>query len=254
MKLHYSIKGEGEPVILLHGLFGSLDNLGSLARALSDNYEVVSVDMRNHGRSPHSPSMKYDELATDVIELMDALSIKQAYLFGHSMGGKTAMQVALNYPDRVKKLCIADIAPVAYSHHHKDILEGMYDVAERSPDNRKDVIELLRPFENEEAILTFIATNWRKDKTGKWGWRLNLEAITHDHMSIMAAISGEPYGGPVMFIRGGNSHYLLPEYRDKILELFPHAKVRTIEGTGHWLHAEKPDMFARIVKRFLTPS
>lgn len=250
MKLHYRIKGEGEPVILLHGLFGSLDNLGSLARALSENYEVISVDMRNHGRSPHSPSMKYDELAADVIALMDALSIKDAYLFGHSMGGKTAMQVALNYPGRVKKLCVADIAPVAYSHHHKEILEGMRHVAERSPDNRRDVIELLRPFENEEAILTFIATNWRKDKTGKWGWRLNLEAITHDHMSIMAALSGEPYEGPVMFIRGGNSHYLLPEYRDKILELFPHAEVRTIEGTGHWLHAEKPDMFARTVKRF----
>ena len=254
MKLHYKIKGEGEPVILLHGLFGSLDNLGSLSRALSEDYEVISVDMRNHGRSPHAASMKYDELAADVIELMDALEIKKAYLFGHSMGGKTAMQVALNYPERVKKLCIADIAPVAYSHHHKDILEGMNHVAEHSPDNRKDVIELLRPFESEEAILTFIATNWRKDKAGKWGWRLNLDAITHDHMSIMAAITGNPYQGPVMFVRGGDSHYLLPEYSDYILELFPNAKVRTIEGTGHWLHAEKPDMFARIVKRFLTPS
>ena len=254
MKLHYRIKGEGEPIILLHGLFGSLDNLGSLARALSESYEVISVDMRNHGRSPHSSSMKYTVLATDVIELMDDLSINKAYLFGHSMGGKTAMQVALNYPDRVKKLCVADIAPVAYSHHHKEILEGMQHVAELSPDNRKDVMELLRPFEDEEAILSFIATNWRKGENGHWGWRLNLEAIINDHMSIMAAIVGEPYEGPVMFIRGGNSHYLLPEYRDKILELFPQAKVRTIEGTGHWLHAEKPEMFARIVKRFLTPS
>jgi len=251
MKLKHRIKGEGEPVILLHGLFGSLDNLGSLARALAENYKVISVDMRNHGRSPHADNMNYELMAADVIELMDDLAIDGTYLFGHSMGGKTAMQVALNHPERIKKLCIADIAPVAYSHHHEVLLKGMCHVADISPDSRRDAIELLRPYEAEDAVLSFIATNWRKDESGHWGWRLNLEAIINDHTSIMSAVSGRPYTGPVMFVRGGESNYLLSQYRDEILGLFPNAKVRTIEGAGHWLHAEKPEMFARIVTRFL---
>ncbi|GHF23365.1 acyl-CoA esterase [Kordiimonas sediminis] len=253
MKLFHRIRGEGHPVVLLHGLFGSADNLGALARALEEDYQVIAVDLRNHGRSDHADDMTYPLLAADVIELLDDLGLDEdVYLVGHSMGGKTSMQTALTIPERIGKLVVLDIAPVQYSHGHDSILAGMQAVSEKGAEGRKPAGEILKQFIDEPEIISFILTNWRKNKDGKWGWRLNLDAILDQHSNIMAGNDGTPYLGPTLFVRGGTSNYITADHKDQILELFPRATVRTVEGTGHWLHAEKPDMVNRIVKRFLS--
>jgi len=251
MDLVYRERGEGEPLLLIHGLFGSADNLGGLVRILETDYRTISLDLRNHGRSPHAEAMNYSAMADDVRALMDRLGLERAHIFGHSMGGKTAMQLALDHPARIDKLVIADIAPVTYGNHHTKILEGMKAVAAAAPVSRKGAQEILEHYESEMSILSFLLTNWRRSEDGIWGWRLNLDAIARNYADIAAGNSGSPYTGEVLFLRGGNSNYVLAEHRDQILNLFPNASVRTIEGTGHWLHAEKPDMVARAVTRFL---
>lgn len=251
MRLEYRVRGEGEPLIMIHGLFGSADNLGGIARILADEYQTISVDLRNHGRSPHSAEMTYQAMAADIIELMDEVGLEQAHVFGHSMGGKAAMQMALQFPGRINKLVVADIAPVRYGANHARILEGMQKLAEEAPQARAEAQKLLADYEDEAAVLSFLLTNWRRSDDGRWGWRLNLKAIVANYDEIAAGNSGDPFIGDVLFLRGGNSDYVLAEHRDQILNLFPNAGVRTIEGTGHWLHAEKPDMVARAVSRFL---
>jgi len=251
MDLFYRTLGEGEPLLMLHGLFGSADNLGGIVRILSDDFHTLAVDNRNHGRSPHAAHMSYDLMAEDIVRVMDKEHIESAYIFGHSMGGKIAMQLALNHPERVRRLVVGDIAPVTYERHHDAILKGMFDVAAEAPDNRKAAEAILAHYIHEPAVLSFLLTNWRRGQDGVGGWRLNIEAINHDYANIAAGNTGGPYGGATLFLRGGNSEYVLSEHKEKILKLFPKATVRTIEGTGHWLHAEKPDMVARAIKSFL---
>lgn len=249
--LFYRAMGEGEPLFLLHGLFGSADNLGGIARILASEYRVIAVDHRNHGRSPHAAAMSYHQMSDDVRAVMDKEHINSAAVFGHSMGGKVAMQLALNDPERVSRLVVGDIAPVTYPRHHDNILGGMRRVAEEVPDSRKGAEAILAEYESEPAVLSFLLTNWRRDENGTWNWRLNIGAIEADYTNIVAGNTGELYEGDVLFLRGGNSDYILSAHKAAILELFPTATVRTIEGTGHWLHAEKPDMVARAISKFL---
>lgn len=251
MELFYRTMGEGEPLLMLHGLFGSADNLGGIARILSEEYRIISVDHRNHGRSPHSATMSYDDMAEDIYAVMDKENISSAHVFGHSMGGKVAMQMALEEPGRIRKLVVGDIAPVQYGRHHDAILAGMLRVADEAPAGRRGAEAILSEYEQEPAILSFLLTNWRRKEDRTWGWRLNVAAIEQEYMNIVVGNRGGPYDGNVLFLRGGNSDYILPEHRETILKLFPNASVRTIEGTGHWLHAEKPDMVARAISKFL---
>lgn len=251
MELHYRIRGKGEFVILLHGLFGSLDNLGMIARGLEDDFQTISFDLRNHGRSPHTDDMSYPLLAADVVSMMDKLEIDAAHFYGHSMGGKTSMQIALNYPDRVKSLIVGDIAPVPYAHHHNEILEGMREVELQKPASREEAQEILAQYEDEPAVLSFLLTNLRRDAEGGFVWRVGLDAIERDYEHIASGNEGKAYEGDVLFIKGGASDYILSDHRAEILKFFPKAQVRIIEGAGHWFHAEKTEMTVRIVKRFL---
>lgn len=251
MDLFYRVRGEGKPLLLIHGLFGSADNLGGIARLFEESYKVISVDLRNHGRSPHAPDMGYAAMADDVRRVLDKAAIEQVHVFGHSMGGKTAMQLALDSPERIDRLVVGDIAPVPYGPHHSAILKGMRAVADAAPEGRKGAEEILKGYEGEPAVLSFLLTNWRRGDDDSWGWRLNFDAIESDYEAIAAANSGGPYEGDVLFLRGELSNYVLAEHREEILNLFPKAQVRTIGGTGHWLHAEKPDMVARAIVRFL---
>jgi len=250
MELVFQSRGEGTPLILIHGLFGSADNLGGIARILAEDFRVISVDLRNHGRSPHANGMSYHEMAADVVAMMDKIGLQSAYVFGHSMGGKTAMQLALDHPLRVKRLVVGDIAPVLYPPHHSEIFKGMRAVSAAGADSRKEAQEILAAFEPDRAVLGFLMTNWRRSADGLWRWRINLDAIEGGYDDIAAGNTGGPYGGNVLFVRGSRSDYIKTEHRDAILSLFPKASVRTIEGTGHWLHAEKPDMVARAISRF----
>jgi len=249
--LFYRTKGEGKPLVMLHGLFGSGDNLGGLTRVLSEDYQTISVDLRGHGRSPHLGAISYPIMADDVIRVMDDLGVEKAHVLGHSMGGKTAMQLALSHSARIEKLVVEDISPVAYSRHHDSILQGMQAVAEASPDGRKNAEAILVRYESDPSVLSFLLTNWRREEGGAWGWRVDLNEISKGYGNIAAALEGAPFTGNTLFLRGGLSDYILPDHKDAILGLFPKATVRTINGTGHWLHAEKPDMVARAILKFL---
>jgi len=248
--LYSRTQGTGPDVIVIHGLFGASDNLGGLARGLGADYRVHSIDLRNHGRSPHSPDHSYPLMADDVFALMDRLDIPSAAIFGHSMGGKVAMQMALTNAARVTRLVVGDIAPVTYGHHHQSVLAAMTAAAESGGD-RQAVREVMAPYLDDERVTDFLLTNWRRGTDGRWGWRVNLDAIKNRYANIAAAPSGQPYAGKTLFIRGVLSNYVTADMRPEIEALFPNAVAKGLAQAGHWFHAEKPDMTLRVVHRFL---
>lgn len=251
LPLHYSEQGSGAAtVVLLHGLFGSGDNLGALARALAPDYRVLSVDLRNHGRSPHSATMTLAELAGDVLALLDALAVDRAHVVGHSLGGKVAMQLALNAPARVERLVCADIAPVRYAPHHQGIFAGLQAVDLATLSQRGDADAVLARYVDELPVRQFLLKSLYRDDAG-FHWRFDLESLIANYEEVLAAPAGKPFAGPVLFIKGGDSDYLLPEHAVEVKALFPNFRVKVIEGTGHWLHGEKPVVFNKLVKVFL---
>lgn len=253
MKLNYSIQGSGQPVILMHGMFGSRSNLGLLNRALSDSYSVISVDMRNHGESPHSLEMDYPSMANDIIELMNNLKLDQADLIGHSMGGKVAMQVALTHPERVNRLVVADIAPVDYKpDRHGGVLEGLTSLATTRPTSRKEADQLLAAYVNEPSVRAFLLKNLVRAEDGRFDLRLYMEGIIANYYDKLTLTpTGEPFSGPTLFIKGEDSAYIQDKHRSEVLRLFPNTKLKVIANTGHWLHAEKPETFNKTVSVFL---
>ncbi|WP_448248699.1 alpha/beta fold hydrolase [Thalassotalea agariperforans] len=249
--LHYQQTGQGSDIILIHGLFGSLDNLGMVAKGLKDNYRVTSVDVRNHGQSFHQNTMSYDELAQDVINVMDKLSIKSAHILGHSMGGKIAMQLAVNHPDRVDKLMVADIAPVAYPPHHQTIIDGLLAINLDQITSRKDADQQLAQYVEDQGVRQFLLRNIGQTD-GKFYFKCHLANIAHCYPQIMSAMSLEHcFEGKTLFIKGGNSDYIQAEHRSVIQTLFPNSSAKIIQNTGHWLHAEKPTAFNKIINDFL---
>ncbi|RMF19570.1 MAG: alpha/beta fold hydrolase [Gammaproteobacteria bacterium] len=252
IRLAHKVQGEGAPVILVHGLFGSMENLGAIARLLAGaGYQVQSLDMRNHGRSPHCDTMDYPSMSRDVLTYMNTTRLEQATLLGHSMGGKTVMQLALDAPDRVKALVVADISPVEYPPHHQSVMAGLAAIGDPAKlTSRQEADAILREYVPEDAVRLFLLKNLVREGDG-FAWRINLPVIQASYDKIMAGQSGGPYCGPTLFIKGGASDYIRPEHRQTIARLFPKAELKVIPGTGHWLHAEKPKLFASIVDRFL---
>ena len=247
------------PLIVLHGLFGSLDNLGGIVRRLEDRWEIHALDQRNHGRSPHTDSMDYPAMAADVLAYMDAQGIACACVLGHSMGGKVAMQMALMAPQRIDRVIVADISPVAYTLRHDAILEGLKAMDMHRVSSRTEADRQMSEFVTEANTRQFLLKNLEripKDQAVEGGpvfsWRLNLAAIERCYSQLIDAPQGEgPFEGPVLFIKGADSAYLQRKHKDTILQLFPNASLKVIEGTGHWLHAEKPDTFATLCVDFL---
>lgn len=251
MQLNFKKTGQCEPIILLHGLFGSASNLGGIAKALAANFSVYSVDLRNHGKSPHAAQMDYPAMADDVLQLMDDQTLSSAHLLGHSMGGKTAMQLALNYPQRVRKLIVADIAPVTYQHAHTNVLRGLTAVAETSVSSRQQADDILAQHVSEAGVRGFLLKSLVRTPQGDYTWQLNLDAIKANYDELAKGNSGAPFTGDTLFIKGDQSDYILPEHEDAVLALFPNAKIEVIDSSGHWLHAEQPETFSNLVLRFL---
>ena len=254
MLLHHLHRGEGPPVILLHGLFGSAANLGMVARGLADAFTVYSLDLPNHGLSPRRDAMAYPDMARDVAAFIRGQDLAPCHLLGHSMGGKIAMQVALQEPELVNRLVVADIAPVQYPPHHDHVLAGLTAVAEQQPTDRKSADAILSETVREAGVRAFLLKSWQKDEAGQWRWLIDVDAIKQNYPHLgKPNVAGEagPYQGPTLFVVGSESDYMRPEYREPTLALFPTATVKIIEGTGHWLHAEKPTAFNKVVKRFL---
>ncbi len=251
MILHTDITGQGKPLVLIHGLFGSLENLGVIARNLADRFQIINVDLPNHGRSPWTDNISYTEMAAAVAQTLSALGIQHAYVLGHSMGGKTAMQLAFDYPELVEKLILADISPVVSQARHQRILDGFNALNLSELTDRRAADSQLSEWIEDAGVRAFLLKSLQKDETG-FRWRFHLKRLTEQYQAVLAApVSQSPYVGPTLFIKGGNSDYILPEHQDDILRLFPNAKAKIIHGTGHWLHAEKPVAFAKICADFL---
>lgn len=251
MKLFHQVYGEGEPLIIMHGLFGTYENWGTQIKALSEHFKVIAVDMRNHGRSAHDTVMDYPSMAADVVELMDDMDLESANILGHSMGGKAAMQLALNYPERVRKLIVVDIAPVTYQPHHDDVFNGLYSVQLDQLKSRGDADKQLATHVDEMGVRAFLLKNLYRDENKQFRWRMNLDVLRDEYPHIGAAPTGTPFKGTTLFIKGENSHYLQPEHREQVLALFPNTRYKLMQGAGHWPHAEKPSIFGKIVLGFL---
>lgn len=261
MRLHCIDTGRVEgggairPLVVLHGLFGSADNWRSHLKQWQAARRVIAVDLRNHGRSPHAEGMAYATMADDVIASMDALEIEAFDLLGHSMGGKVAMTLARQFPDRVARLVVADIAPVAYRHGHDEIFAAMRRVEAERPGSRREADALMAETIDSTATRQFLATNLVRDDAGVMRWRVGLDEIAAGYDDIIAPPDGDrPYDGPALLVRGGNSHYVPDRYRGAIEEVMPKARIETLEGAGHWLHAEQPAAFRDAVDRFLAES
>lgn len=255
MLLHSHSSGQQDsntvPVVLIHGLFGSYENLGVIERSLSEQYRVLNIDVRNHGRSGHSADMNYQLMAEDLAQTLDQLNIPVAVLLGHSMGGKLAMAFALQHPQRVSKLILADIAPVAYPPRHNSIFAGLTAVDLAGISSRADADKQLAQHINEPGVRQFLLKSLVKEDDS-FHWRFNLAALQANYAALVdAPLTEGSYDGPTLFIKGGDSDYILPEHKARIMQLFPQAQAKIIQGTGHWLHAEKPAAFTKLVQDFL---
>lgn len=249
--LHYRLSGEsGDWVLLLHGLFGAGDNLGALAKALMDEFRVVQVDLRNHGRSPHCDEMSFAAMAADIALLQETLGIACSHVVGHSLGGRVAMQLALHDAARVQRLVVADIAPVAYAPHHTEIFAALQALDLYGIANRGAIDAQLARSIPEIGVRQFLLKSLYKDGE-VWRWRFNLPVLQASYDKITIVQSGEPFTGPTLFIKGELSNYILPKYEEAMRALFPNFELNTIAGAGHWLHGEKPEQFNRLVKEFL---
>lgn len=252
MILHGTSIGSGAPVLLIHGLFGMSENLGGIARGLADAFTVHSVDLRNHGRSPRAQSMTLSEMAGDVAEYMARHEIDSASLLGHSLGGKVAMQLALNWPQKVKALVVADMAPVLYPGHHDDVFAGLMAVNTHEIASRAQAGAVLARYIQEDAVRLFLLKNLYRDDSGAFAWRINVPALDQCYEQMRQAVSGTQFGGKALFLRGGDSDYVRDEHLPLIAALFPNYQLQEIAGAGHWLHAEKPAEFNEWVRAFFS--
>jgi pimeloyl-ACP methyl ester carboxylesterase len=239
-------------LIILHGLFGSSDNWQNLAKRFAADATVFALDLRNHGNSAHKNSMSYKEMAGDLAAFLDAHGIPKAHVLGHSMGGKVAMQFASDFPDRIEKLLVADIAPKAYQPHFQNFIDVMLAVDFSNVKTRKDVDSQLQTAVPELGVRQFLLKNVKRNESGKFSWKLNLEAIQKNYESLINSIHlKNEIDCNTLFIRGGNSIYIEDADIPALMARFPKSAVETINGAGHWLHAEKPDEFFAISQSFL---
>lgn len=254
MDLNYKSFGQGEPVVILHGLFGNLDNWQTFAKQLAEQFLVYIVDLRNHGRSPHVEEMNYRAAAEDLREFMESQWIYEAHILGHSMGGKTAMQFAFDYPDMLNRLVVVDIAPKTYQGGHEAIFEAMLSLEPGQLENRTEAEEKLGKTITDPAIRLFLLKNLSRNKDGGYDWKMNLPVLHRDYPQILSEVKGAPFTGPSLFIRGERSDYIQDTDWPMIQTLFPEAELSTVPDAGHWVHAEAPDVLLKEVSRFLNAS
>ena len=252
MNLYQNTIGEGEPLVILHGLFGSSDNWVSVARKFAKKFRVVLVDQRNHGRSAHHPDWNYALMADDVDILLQTLGLTEVYMLGHSMGGKAAMTFAAANPETVKKLIVADISPRYYPVHHRMILDALKAVPIDKLKSREEAEEILTRKISDEGIKQFLLKNLYRDHRHSFAWRFNLPVIDQQIEVVgQATYPSEPIEIPTLFIRGANSDYISDDDIMDIRQYFTDSKVETIGNAGHWLHAEQTEAFVRTVTSFL---
>ena len=252
MQLHFKQLGHGEPLILLHGLFGSADNWFGVAPRLAEKFHVYTLDLRNHGVSPHHEVMDYPLMAADVEKFFIEQKLESASVIGHSMGGKVAMQFAQDFPERIKKLVVMDMAPRAYAPSHDTILAALLGLDLKSFQSRPQIEEALAPEIPSLNLRRFLLKNLGRDAAGKFYWKMNLRGIAENYPRLGEVLAaGNPFTKPTLFIRGGKSHYITDADEADIRQRFSNVEIQTIATANHWVHADAPDEFVRLVLDFL---
>lgn len=252
MKLFFRKYGEGQPLIILHGLFGQSDNWNNIAKILAQQgIQSITVDLRNHGQSPHTSEMNYEIMANDIFELIQSENIPSPIILGHSMGGKVAMTYDYLYPNTLKKIIVVDIVPKKYIPAHTVVFNALNAVDFNLIKNRKDAENILRKYLQDEAIIQFLLKNLYWQTTEKLNWRFNLNAIQEHYESILDSLPFYVSSTNALFLRGGNSEYILDADIPFIRQYYPQAEIITIPNAGHWIHAEQPQLFIERVKQFI---
>lgn len=254
LQLHYRSYGDpgSRPLLLLHGLLGSSANWHSIARALEGGFRVLVPDLRNHGRSPHSQDTDYPLMAADLAALIRRLELGAADLVGHSLGGKVAMQLALQAPDMVRSLVVVDIAPVRYDHRFESMITALQGLDLGSLTNRQQADRQLADLLDDPGLRQYLLQNLVKEQ-GRWRWRMYLDGLIRAMPDLMdfPVATGRQFPGPALFLYGGASTYVLPEHAGAIRERFPMARLRMVPGAGHWVYAEQPEAFLLALNGFL---
>ncbi|QBA65548.1 alpha/beta fold hydrolase [Muriicola soli] len=251
--LHSNILGEGQPLLVLHGFLGMSDNWKTLGSEYAENgYEVHLIDQRNHGKSFWSDEFDYSLLAEDLKDYMDDFQIEKATLLGHSMGGKTVMQFACTYPQRVRKLIVADISPKFYPPHHQYIIDALLALPLDQVKSRSEADSELAKHLNDWGIRQFLLKSLHWVEKGRLSFRFNLKVLATKMEEIGDSISGsDSYKGPTLFLRGSRSEYISEQDLPMIKQHFPSAVLETVPDSGHWLHAENPEEFMKLSLQFL---
>ena len=242
--LHSNIIGSGFPLIILHGYFGMGDNWKSQANKLATDFEVHMVDQRNHGRSFHSEDFSYELMVEDLKHYFEVNEIEKAIVLGHSMGGKTAMLFAVEYPELVEKLVVADIAPKYYAPHHHTIINALNSIDFSVLKLRTEVDDILKESIPEEGVRQFLLKNVYRETKTEMAFRFNLQSLTDNNPEVGEALPAfTTYDGEVLFLRGQKSDYVLDDDYALITAHFENTKIETVSNAGHWLHAENPVEF-----------
>lgn len=250
MQLHFQSTGSGEALIFVHGLFGSGDNWRSIAKHFANDYQVISLDLRNHGRSPKSNEQSYALMAEDLLALMNDCNLDKAHLVGHSIGGKVAMQFATQHPDRVNKLVVVDMATRAYADAHSHLINAMLTVDLQRHQSRQSVDDALKTNIPVTMVRQFLLMNLVRSEAGL-DWRINLSALKSNYPALQSAVcEGAEYNKPCLFIHGEKSEYVLPADKTMIRQCFSQAEFVGLP-TGHWVHAEAPEKFVNALQSYL---
>lgn len=252
MRLHFQSVGEGEPLVILHGLFGSADNWRHIAKALSTKRRVISVDLRNHGRSFHHARQTYPLMADDLHNLLDDLGLGRVDLLGHSLGGKVAIQFAQSFTERLASLIVVDIAPRQYADEHSHIFKSLMALDLGKFTSRTQISDALSFTVADPVVRQFLLLNLQKEN-GSFRWRINLDALFCSYPGLLQqVVPDHPIQIPTMFICGANSSYVTQEDWQQIQQLFPQVRQVVVDGAGHWVHADQPEIFLQQLDRFLT--
>ena len=251
--LHARTSGQGPDVILLHGLFGQGSNLGSVSRALASDFRVHCLDLPDHGRSPWRAEASLPTYAQAVREWMDQHQLPAAHVLGHSLGGKVAMELAVTQPERVRKLVVADMAPVTYTEHHQQILEALQQVVRHQCETRAAAEALLSKVIDDPGVVGYLLMSLERDAGHEvYQWRFNLAGLADAYGRLREAPSeAGPFLGPTLFLKGSESAYIQAAHESEIQRRFPGSQLVTVEDAGHWLHVDQPDQFNSAVRAFL---
>ena len=252
MTIHFTKFGQGAPLILIHGLFGTMDNLKSIGKGLAEDFTVYLIDVPGHGRSSTSAPLTLPNMADAVYQFTQEQGLARFSLLGHSLGGKVAMELSLTYPEAVHKLIVADIAPVQYGRRHDTIINTLKTVPLGSLPSRGQADKILARGIEEKGVRGFLLKSLGKDDKGDWQWQFDLNGLAENYHHLIAGNRDGQFNGQTLFIVGGQSNYVLPEHKASIVSRFPNVGSKLIHGAGHWLHAEKPTAFIKICRDFLS--